>query len=174
MPWMRVEVKSCHTGGCKNSLSPQKQCLTALFYYITSTRKSNRDSINLAAPFPKCQIGTLKWHLTPRNGSLCRVLPESGQALPCGWLRHLLRCKGGCVEITLLALPGDSRGADHRGRISLEFRRQHLDGMAKPYFDLTSVIQSCDTIGRRGAQKDSWHSWTGIPNAFWLCITFPA
>ena len=57
------------------------------------------------------------------------------------------------MEITLLALPGDSRGADHRGRISLEFRRQHLDGMAKPYFDLTSVIQSCDTIGRRGPQR---------------------
>ena len=52
---------------------------------------------------------------------------------PAADLRHLVRCKGDCAEITLLAGLCGSRGADRRGRKSLEFRRQHPVGMAKPY-----------------------------------------
>ena len=33
----------------------------------------------------------------------------------------------------LLALPGDSRGADHRGKESLVFRRQYPADMVKPF-----------------------------------------
>ena len=53
---------------------------------------------------------------------------------PAADLRHLVRCKSNCRGITLLALPGDSRGADRRGMKSLEFRRLHPADMAKPYF----------------------------------------
>ncbi len=51
---------------------------------------------------------------------------------PAAEIRHLVRYKGICVEITLLALPGDSRGADHRGMKSFEFHR-HLLRMRQCY-----------------------------------------
>ena len=52
---------------------------------------------------------------------------------PAADLRHLVRCKSNCRGITLLALPGDSRGADRQGMKSLEFRRLCPVGMAVPY-----------------------------------------
>ena len=43
LPEKRVEPKSCHIGGCKNSFSPQKQYLTALFLiYHANPEKQSR------------------------------------------------------------------------------------------------------------------------------------
>ena len=62
---------------------------------------------------------------------------------PAAEIRHLVRYKGICVEITLLALPGDSRGADHRGMKSLEFHHLRLADMARPF---------CHRVRREGGR----------------------
>ena len=61
-------------------------------------------------------------------------VPNRDKRCPAADLRHRLRYNGECWGFTLLALPGDSRGADRRGMKNLEFCRLHPDDMAKLYF----------------------------------------
>ena len=82
---------------------------------------------------------------SPKTAFCAKFCQNRHRRCPAADLRHLLRCKGECVKITLLALPGGSRGADHRGRQSLEFRRLHPADTATPF---------CHQV-RRGGGSDS-------------------
>ena len=76
------------------------------------------------------------WHfgiLSPETALCAEFCRNRDRRCPAADLRHLVRCKGDYRGITLLALPGGSRGTDRRGMKSLEFHRLHPDGMAKPY-----------------------------------------
>ena len=95
----------------------------------------------------------------------CKILPNTDQCpqmafyaefcrnrdkrCPAADRRHRLRCKGECWGFTLLALPGDSRGANHRGMKNLEFRCPHPADTAMLFCQRTQSIiyhASCTTV----------------------------
>ena len=69
----------------------------------------------------------------PGYGVLCRVFPEFGYKYPRGESTPHFPVVNFSKQLTLLAELCDNREADRRGMKSLEFRRLHPDGMAKPY-----------------------------------------
>ena len=103
-----------------------------------------------------------------KTNTACKILPNTDQCpqmafyavfvpnrdkrCPAVDFRHLAHYNGECWGFTLLALPGDSRGADRRGMKNLEFCRLHPDDMAKLYF----------RWAQRGGGSDS-----SIPNILW-------
>ena len=89
---------------------------------------------NFAIYSQSANFALLNCTLSPETAFCAEFCRNRDRRCPAADLRHLLRCKGDCRGITLLALPGDSRGADRRGMESLEFRRLCPVGMAVPYF----------------------------------------
>ena len=123
-------------GGAKNPYTSKDVLIGTFLIYHFKQKKQIRvlflTSLFQSAIFALWNC-TLNADKRPETAFSAEFLQNQDTRCPAADLRHLLRCKGDCRGITLLALPGGSRGAVHRGMKSLEFRRLRPVGMAVPY-----------------------------------------
>ena len=66
LPTKRIEPKSCHIGGCKNSFFLKNSAQQHFLNISLQTAKTNGNA-DFCYIFPKCQSDTLKCHFERRQ-----------------------------------------------------------------------------------------------------------